>query len=108
MVVGVVLWKLKGLVCTPVFVEVGDEGACVVTVVASAAEDEPSAVATPTVVAFHVVGVDFVEGSYAIVLQVHKVKVGILMPDVEHAVGGKGEQEPAPVGRDARIGGTHT
>ena len=59
MVVGVGTGQFEGFAAAPVVVNMGDEGPCVVAVVASAAEHHPSPIARPRVVTLGVIAVDF-------------------------------------------------
>ena len=80
----------------------GNEGTGVTCIVAAAAEDDPSTVRRPGVIALSVVGVDFVHRPDAAVLKVHQVEVGLVVPDVEHTVAAESEHQVATVGRDTR------
>ena len=57
-------------------------------------------------VAFGVGRVNLVHGSYGARLQVYQIEVGLVMPDVEHAVVAQCEHQVAAVGRYARQCGT--
>ena len=58
------LRQLERFAPLAVLVYVGNERPCVVPVVTPAAEDHPPSVTAPRVVAFHVVGVDFLHWTY--------------------------------------------
>ncbi len=54
-------------------------------------------------VAFDVIGVDFVKFAYGIaVVEVHETQLGFRVPDGEVAVSRTCEHQPAPVGRYSR------
>ena len=103
-IVGVALGQLKGFRTLAVLVYVSDEGSGVASVIAATTEDHPSSVARPRVIALRVRRVNLVHGAHLASTQVHKIKVGLAMPDVEHTVIAKGEHEVAAIGRNAGEG----
>lgn len=63
MIVRVALGQFEGLRAVTVLVDMGDERTGEVAIDATTAKDDPTAVARPGVIAFRVLGVDFVHGA---------------------------------------------
>lgn len=77
--------QLERLGAFSVGIYVGNERTGIGTVVSAAADDDPSAVARPGVIALGIGRVDLVHGSYLTCLQVHRPDIGIVVPNVEIA-----------------------
>ena len=64
-----------------VTVDVADERPCVKAVQTTAAEDQPTAVAAPRMVAVHIVGIGCVKREYLTGRKIRGPEVGVLVPD---------------------------
>ena len=87
-IVGVGGRQFKRFAAMPFGVDMGDEGTGESPIVASAAENHPSAIARPRMITFRVRGIQLVHFTHVPTRQVHHPQVGIMVPDVEIAVVG--------------------
>ena len=106
MLVGIIARQFEGFGAATVVIDMGDEGTSVVGVVSATAEHDPFAVARPGVITLRVRRVDFLYVPNLSRLQIQHPEVGIVVPDVEDAILGKGEHQESAIGRDAWQRGT--
>ena len=107
-VVGRGLGKQEGFARLPIGREIGDIGSGIKSVFPTAAEDEPTAVAAPRVVALHV---RTIHGLHRLVMaraQIQQIEIGIPVPDGEVAIGRRSEHQLFAIGRDAGETGTQS
>src|SRR5574344_1238676 len=90
--VWVVLWHHEWLAAPSRLVHVAYVEACEASVVAAAAEENPSVVRRPAVIALHVGRIKFCERARLHGLQVYQIEVSIFVPDVEAPIGAACEE----------------
>ena len=106
MIVGIFGRQFERFRSLPILVEMSNERTRKGPVVAATAEDEPTPVARPRVIALRIVGVALCKWPNVACLQVHQPQVGIVVPDMEIAEFPYREEQETPVGRDAWEGDT--
>ena len=79
----ITLRQAKSLVCPSVFIEICNEGTCVISVHASGGEYYPASVAAPCVIRVHIIAVGFGKCIATVCLQVLYPQVAAFVPNME-------------------------